>query len=110
MRRRYAYDEGMRKRLQIPVALAFAISACGGDGNECSPMKGGEPCVQAPNTAETCPENTCVDSDGKCPAGCIAGSQKRYCVPDGTDAGVCPQPSVCVIAGEACPAGCTPVG
>lgn len=101
---------GMRKPLRVPVALAFVLSsACGGDDpNECS--SNAIPCVQAPNTMDVCPDNTCVDSQGRCPTGCIAASAKFYCVPDGTDAGVCPSPSVCIVAGEACPAGCTPVG
>jgi hypothetical protein len=37
---------------------------------------------------------------------CDAG----FCVPDGTDAGVCPEPPLCVEDVGECPAGCTPVG
>lgn len=101
---------GMRKPLRVPVTLAFVLTACGGDdgGNTCSADK--IPCVQAPNTAEVCPADTCVDDSGACPAGCIPASAKFYCVPDGTDAGLCPSPAVCIVAGESCPAGCTPVG
>ena len=99
----------MSKPLRIPVALAFVLSACGDDGAPCGQTR--QPCVQDPSTTtETCPEDVCVDSSGRCPTGCIAASEKRYCVPDGTDAGVCPQPSICIVAGQSCPAGCTPVG
>jgi hypothetical protein len=97
------------RKLRVPVALTFVLSACGNDGNDCNSTKS-LPCVQAPNSMDVCPENICVDDDGKCPTGCIPASQKFYCIPDGTDAGVCPQPSVCIVAGDQCPAGCTPVG
>jgi len=100
----------MRKPLRIPVALAFVLSACGGDDSNEPCAMTREPCVQAPNTTEVCGENICVDSSGGCPVGCVPAGSKRYCVPDGTDAGVCPQPSICIFAGETCPAGCTPVG
>jgi hypothetical protein len=97
----------MRKPLRIPVAIAFVLTACGDDGAPCTQTK--QPCVQDPRTTEVCPENVCVDNN-TCPTGCIAASEKRYCVPDGTDAGVCPQPSIFIVSGQSCPAGCTPVG
>ena len=96
-------------RLRIPIALAFTLAGCGDDGGTCFPGKG-EICVQSPIDTTPCPENTCVDSNGNCPTGCVAEHQKLFCVPDGTDAGVCPNPAPCILAGMSCPAGCTPVG
>ncbi len=101
------YDVAMRK-LRVPVALAFALVSCGGDDAPCYQSK--ELCVQAPNDPEPCPQNVCVDGSGACPAHCVAEHSKFFCIPDGTDAGVCPSPAPCILAGETCPAGCTPVG
>ena len=99
----------MSKRLRVPAAIAFVmVAGCGGDDNECSMTR--EPCVQDPRTAEVCPQDVCVDSSRQCPTGCIPAGSKRYCLPDGTDAGMCPQPAICVVDGQSCPAGCTPVG
>jgi hypothetical protein len=115
----------MRKRLRIPIAVAFtfagtapivaAIASCGeggsgdDDGEPCALQR--EPCTQDPHdSVNMCPENVCVDSQRMCPTGCIPAGSKRYCIPDGTDAGVCPEPTICIIDGENCPAGCTPVG
>ena len=95
------------KPLRIPMTLAFVLTACGDDSEPCQMTR--EPCVQAPNTAEVCPQNVCVESDGTCPAGCIPAGSKFYCVPDSTDAG-CPSPIVCIGPGQSCPSGCTPVG
>jgi hypothetical protein len=99
------------RKLRIPVAVAFVLMGCGGDdgdGEMCSISR--EPCVQAPNDLDNvCPTNTCVDSQNQCPVGCIRASAKRYCVPDGTDAG-CPMPTICITDTQTCPPGCNPVG
>ena len=98
----------MRKPLRAPVALVFALSGCAGDDGDSQCSMTREPCVQAPNSVDVCPENVCVEN-GRCPTGCIAASMKFYCVPDSTDAG-CPSPIVCIGPGQSCPSGCTPVG
>jgi hypothetical protein len=76
----------MRQRLRIPMALAFAIT--------------GTAAVGAAVGAVSC-DSTQPPRDSQ--VGCTL-----YCIPDGTDAGVCPEPATCSDAG-ACPAGCTPV-
>ena len=47
------------------------------------------------------------------PKDAAMGSCELYCIPNGTDAGVCPSPAQCADAGTTgpiCPAGCEPIG
>jgi hypothetical protein len=69
----------MRARLQLPAVLAFTVVGCG-DGS------GGK-------------------RDGGATGDAIACGV--LCFPDGSDAGVCPEPYVCVSESRTCPAGCT---
>jgi len=82
-----------RPKLRVPAALAVALlgSAAGCDGDKPGTDSGvmigdGKPVADAS-----------VYGDGNCGAVCFA---------DGTDAGVCPDPIVCVSDDRTCPAGC----
>lgn len=68
-----------RVKLRIPAALVFTLAGCGGGGKTVA--------------------DAGIDGDGTC---------KVACIPDGTDAGVCPMPYECVSATtpHVCPAGC----
>ena len=88
---RFHYD-GSVKRLRIPIALGFAVvgAAAGVAAIGC---KSSQPPVDA---------HVVVDAHGP-DALCMT-----FCIPNGTDAGVCPQPAVCVDSQGNCPPGCEP--
>jgi len=77
----------MRKRLRVPLTLAVALSG----------------------TAAVVTAVGAISCDATEPPKDAQTSCMLFCIPDGTDAGVCPEPAVCADAG-ACPSGCTPVG
>lgn len=88
----------MKRVLRVPAAIAFtlvagttgaAITALPACGHGESPTDG--------QLADGIP----VPDDGSC---------SLFCIPDGTDAGVCPNPAPCADEMGNCPAGCTPVG
>jgi hypothetical protein len=83
------HDDAVKRRLRIPAAIAFAIGTAG-------------TAIAIAGAATSC------DGKGSMPVDAQEGCM-LYCIPDGTDAGVCPSPIQCSDAG-ACPAGCTPVG
>jgi hypothetical protein len=71
------YLSVMRQKLRIPTVLAVAFLGCGGGKS---------------------PGDAPIVGDGAC---------QVLCIPDGTDAGVCPDPFVCVsAANHTCPGGC----
>ncbi len=78
----------MKQRLRVPAVLAFAI--------------GGSVAIAASLGTTSCDSG---DPPQDAQIGCML-----FCIPDGTDAGVCPSPSQCADAGPSCPAGCQPVG
>jgi hypothetical protein len=80
----------MRVPLRIPTVLAVTLLASAGVAIPLACGHGHAP-ADAP-----------MASDGECPA---------FCIPDGTDAGVCPtDPVQCIDPSGNCPAGCRPVG
>jgi hypothetical protein len=82
------------KRLRIPQVLAFTVLAASSIAGIAIACGGG----QSPPT-EAGPVIDVIEST------CDA-----FCIPDGTDAGVCPEPAFCADGAGNCPAGCTPVG
>jgi hypothetical protein len=77
-------------KLRIPTVLAVTLLS-GGVAAAVVACEGGSSPADAPPM-----------SDGGC---------ALYCIPDGTDAGVCPEnPLQCATPEGNCPAGCTPVG
>lgn len=80
----------MRKRLRVPLTLAFAITGT----------------TAAVSAAAGLLVTSC---DATEPPKDGSVSCMLFCIPDGTDAGVCPEPAPCADAGN-CPSGCTPVG
>jgi hypothetical protein len=71
----------MRRRLRVPSVLVVAVFGCHGE----SVRTDGRISDAAPF------------GDGNCSV---------VCFPDGTDAGVCPDPLLCVREDRTCPAGC----
>ena len=83
------------KRLRIPVALGFAVIGATSLTTVIGSCHGSDPVRDA---------HVFMDADGDA-HGC-----ELFCIPNGTDAGVCPEPAQCVDAGSVCPPGCQPVG
>jgi len=112
------------KRLAIPQALTFTLlggaattavvtTACKDDPPASDAMTDTGFCFRPCETitdGTPCAAQPCIDDQGMCPNGCRPEPIKYYCIPDGTDAGVCPEPAQCILEGDMCPAGCTPVG
>jgi hypothetical protein len=87
---------GVKRALRIPCAIAFTVvtgtagvtalvGACGGG--------------ESPTDGQV--SDGVMFPDGGC---------ALFCIPDGTDAGVCPDPVECADEMGNCPAGCRPVG
>lgn len=73
--------------LRIPAVLAVAVLGCNGD----------KPRTDAGTIGDAKVADSAPYGDGNCGAVCFA---------DGTDAGACPDPIVCVRDDRTCPAGC----
>lgn len=71
------------RRLRVPAVLAVVVLGCDGD--------------KGPSDARIGDGMNIVFGDGNCGA---------LCFPDGSDAGVCPDPVVCTSNERTCPAGC----
>jgi len=78
----------MTRRLRVPTVLAIAVLGCNGE----------KPRTDAGTTI----------SDGRVPDSAVFadGNCGAVCFPDGSDAGVCPDPVECVRDDRTCPAGC----
>ena len=83
------------RRLRIPTVLAVTLLASGTIAAVAVACGGGQ---------------TPPDEGGGPVTDVIEGTCDAFCIPDGTDAGVCPEPAFCADGAGNCPAGCTPVG
>jgi hypothetical protein len=78
----------MIRRLRVPAALTVTVLGC----------NGGQPLADARLADGALTDSHYVPfGDGNCGVVCFS---------DGTDAGVCPDPIVCVSEDRMCPAGC----
>ncbi len=90
----------MKRALRIPAAIAFTVVAGTATTVGLSSLTAGCGHGESPTDGQIS-DGTVPFPDGTC---------ALFCIPDGTDAGTCPNPAPCADEMGNCPAGCRPIG